>query len=180
VLPCTPPFTMRRRPTPRLIIFFAHVIYTVIHRRRAIAHDRSWVVGWHKAGRWCDRARTSWTGGSPCDIRVNWIWWDGMRGRVHVGRRVRVLWWWWLHSRWWWWWLLGMLLWVCRPRMGSRHGLFALCSAGTGGRRKVRLDAHSNDFLASLSKELVLLTTEIQASGTLFEEERLLWWLRRE
>jgi hypothetical protein len=64
--------------------------------------------------------------------------------------------------------------------MGSRYRLFALCGAGTGGRRKVRLDAHSNDFLASLSEELVLLTTEIQASGTLFEKERLLWWLRRE
>jgi hypothetical protein len=71
-------------------------------------------------------------------------------------------------------------MWVCRPCMRSRNGLFALCGARTGRRRKVGLDAHADDFFASLSKELVLLATEIDAGGTLLEEEGLLWWLGRE
>lgn len=69
---------------------------------------------------------------------------------------------------------------VRRPRMRSRHGLLALCGARTGRGRKVRLDADADDFLASLSEELVLLATEVQAGGSLLEEEWLLWWLRRE
>jgi hypothetical protein len=69
---------------------------------------------------------------------------------------------------------------VCGPRMWNRNRLFALCGARTGRRSKVRLDTHADDFFASLSEELVLLATEIQAGGPLFEKERLLWWLGRE
>lgn len=63
--------------------------------------------------------------------------------------------------------------------MRSRYGFFAFYGARTRRRRrKVRIDAHANDLFASLGEELVFLAAEIQAGGTLLEEERLLWRLR--
>ena len=70
---------------------------------------------------------------------------------------------------------------VCGPRMrNDRCGFLAFCRARTARGRKVRVDVHADNLFASLSEELVFLTTEIQAGRALFEEEGLLRWLRRE
>jgi len=52
---------------------------------------------------------------------------------------------------------------MCGPRLRNGYGFFAFSVSRTDGRRrrKVRVDAHANNLLASLGEDLMLLATEI-------------------
>jgi hypothetical protein len=65
VFACTPPFSMRRGLTPRLIVLFANLINTMIHWERCIAHDRRRMVRRCISGWWYYR-----TGITPRHFRM--------------------------------------------------------------------------------------------------------------
>lgn len=131
------------------------------HRRRRVTHHVGWMVRRRITRGWCHRTGdTDWARdrGTPRHIgMVMGIWWDGVRGRVHMRGSVRVL-----RGRLHGWWRRGRGLGVCGPRMlRDWYGFFALCRARTARGRKVRFDTHADDLFARLSEELVFLTAEI-------------------
>jgi hypothetical protein len=133
----------------------------VTHRRRRVTHHVGWMVRRRITRGWCHRTGdTDWARdrGTPRHIgMVMGIWWDGVRGRVHMRGSVRVL-----RGRLHGWWRRGRGLGVCGPRMlRDWYGFFALCRAWTARGRKVRFDTHADDLFARLSEELVFLTAEI-------------------